>query len=173
MALLRQLVGMATLLPAEVDANLADLGTADAWASLSAQPQDFDAPSAQPRAGEIDFVVQHVIYMAVIQDQPRSKQLLNTWLSDPAAYCYRAERTCVHLRDYLASGGPQEADIRERAFTLFALPIGPAAQHWRTGNAQPEGSVGRTVAERAVKVAVGISRELWLIVDFTERSWCV
>lgn len=129
----RLLVQLASLLPdmpAEVDRSLAGLGSLGAWPVLAAAPQAFDAPSAEPgeRPREIDFVVQILIRVALLSGHGSCKRLLAAWPDDPAAFCYRAQRVCLHLRDWLTAGNADSSRTREDAFALLTRPVAAAVR---------------------------------------------
>ena len=115
-------------MPADVDRSLADLGSMGTWPVLAASPQAFDAPSAEPgeRPREIDFVVQVLIRVALLSGHGRCQRLLATWLDDPAAFCYRAQRACLHLRDWLTAGDADSSRTREDAFAFLTRPAAAA-----------------------------------------------
>ena len=157
--LLRQLLILSADIPADVDAELNGLGATDAWPSLSAAPQELDQPpaaTARP-AGDTDTVIQLLIYLALAGAQPESRQLLTTWLDDPASYTYRAERVCVWLRGWLTAGSTEFAGIRESAFALISRPVAATTGILQSGDQTSE---GRQRIERAARVAAAVSREL-------------
>ena len=162
--LVQQLSGLLHDMPAEVDRSLAELGTTGAWPVLSPVQQGFDAPSADPgkRHGEIDFVVRILIGVALLSGHDKCQHLLTTWLDQPAAFCYRAERACLHLRDWLTAGNHESAAIRRAAFALIARPVRAAAQLRLSAEAAAD---GRTGFDRAAHVATAVSRNLKIATD--------
>jgi hypothetical protein len=156
-ALLQQLHMVSNDIPAEVDAGLTELGTTASWPTLSAAPQELDHPpgGTSSPAGEPDSVILLLIYLALVRSRAGSRHLLTTWLTDPAAYTYRAERVCISLRDWLTAGGPEHAAIRESAFAFLLLPVTAAVALRNSGD---ETSHGRQQTEAATQVAATVSR---------------
>jgi hypothetical protein len=162
--LLQQLYVLLRDMPGEVDRSLAELGTTGAWPALAAVPQDLDDPSADPggRPGETDFVVQVLIGVALLSGHDRCQRLLATWLDHPAAFCYRAERACLHLRDWLTAGDSEATAIRQAAYALTARPVHAAARLRLSAEATAE---GRLAFDRAARVAAMVSRNLKIAAD--------
>ena len=163
----RLLVQLASLLPdmpAEVDRSLANLGSMGAWPVLAAAPQDFDAPSAEPgeRPREIDFVVQILIRVALFSGHGSCRRLLATWLDDPAAFCYRTQRVCLHLRDWLTAGNADSSRTREDAFAFLARPVAAAI---RLRPAAGTAAEGDEAFGGAARVAAMVSRNLKITAD--------
>jgi hypothetical protein len=160
--LVHQLSGLLHDMPAEVDRSLAELGTT--WPVLSPVQQGFDDPSADPRGrlGEIDFAVQILIGVALLSGHDKCQHLLTTWLDQPAAFCYRAERACLHLRDWLTTANHESAAIRRAAFALIARPVRAAAQLRLSAEAAADGRPG---FDRAAHVAAAVSRNLKIATD--------
>ena len=162
----RLLVQLASLLPdmpAEVDRSLADLGSMGTWPVLAAAPQAFDAPSAEPgeRPREIDFVVQILIRVALLSGHGSCQRLLATWLDDPAAFCYRAQRACLHLRDWLTAGNADSSRTREDAFAFLTRPVAAIRLRPAAGTT----AEGHEAFGGAARVAAMVSRNLKITAD--------
>jgi hypothetical protein len=94
---------------------VANLGATGAWPDLAAVPHDFDSPSPESteRPAGIDFYCQILIHVALFSGEDASRFLLCTWLDAPSAFCYRADRACLHLRDWLTAGNAGSTTTRE------------------------------------------------------------
>jgi hypothetical protein len=167
--------------PDYIDDILSRLAASGSWPMLSpgpepAQPEDQAEPAAGgdltgPRdlhaeapAIANDTVIQYLLGLSIVCEQPFATRLLRTWLSAPADHPARAGRTCVWLRPYLngAATGVTSAQA-ERAFQLLALPVPQAASVWdaalAAGTAGADGGAARLRA--VIKVSEAIGRELY------------
>jgi hypothetical protein len=164
--------------PDYIDGILSRLAADASWPALSPSPEPAETEHpAEPAAGHAltgprdlhadthaiadDTVIQYLLGLSIVCEQPFATRLLRTWLSAPADHPARAGRTCVWLRPYLngASGGITDAQA-ERAFQLLALPIPQAASVWDAALAagpQSDGPAARLGA--AVKAAEAVGRE--------------
>ena len=162
--LLRQLHGLLPDMPAEVDRAVANLGATGAWPELAAVPHDFDSPSPESteRPAGIDFFCQILIHVALFSGEDASRLLLCTWLDAPAAFCYRADRACLHLRDWLTAGNAGSTATREAAFALVTRPVTAAIALRPPAESTAD---GRTAFNQATRVAAAVSRNLKIIAD--------
>jgi hypothetical protein len=162
--ILRQLHGLLRDMPAEVDRAVAGLGATGAWPELAAVPHDWDSLSAESteRPAGIDFFCQVLIHVTLFSGEGDCRQLLCTWLDAPATFCYRADRACLHLRDWLTAGNAGSTATREAAFALVTRPVTAAV----TLRPLTESTADdRTAFDQAARVAAAVSRNLKIIAD--------
>jgi hypothetical protein len=167
--------------PDYIDGMLTRLPSHPSWASLSPSPEPItpmenddtvDADSGFPQAGSRfrnndmadDGLIQRLVWLSLICDQPFATRLLETWLSAPDEHPARASRTCTWLRPYLTpeSGQATEAQA-DRAFELLAMPIARAASIWEAATRVRQVNDDQaTKLKSVVQVSVSIGRVLRL-----------
>ncbi len=116
--------------PARVDSVLECLSGNPLWPELSPSPEPATT-EPDTTTDTSDHLMQILIALAVLHQQPFATRLLQTWLSAPAPHPHRAGRTCIWLRNYLNPRTGAPAGTAGRAFTLLTLPIPQATALWR------------------------------------------
>jgi hypothetical protein len=117
--------------PAHIDSVLECLSGNPLWPELSPSPEPATTEPDTSTSDTGDYLIQILIAVAVLHQQPFATRLLQTWLSAPASHPHRAGRTCTWLRDYLHPRTGAPAGTADRAFTLLTLPIPQATALWR------------------------------------------
>jgi hypothetical protein len=167
--------------PDYIDGVLTQLSGQPSWAPLSPSPEPItpmenddtvDADSAFPQAGSRfrtnrmadDDLIQRLIWLSLLCDQPFATRLLETWLSAPDEHPARTDRTCTWLRPYLSPESGQTTDAQaDRAFRLLAMPIAPAASIWEAATrVRPVNDDQAAKLKGIVQVSVAIGRVLRL-----------
>jgi hypothetical protein len=114
-----------------IDSVLECLSGNPLWPELSASPEPATTEPDTSTTDISDHLIQILIALAVLHQQPFATRLLRTWLSAPLSHPHRAGRTCTWLRSYLNSRAGATAGTADRAFTLLALPVPQATVIWR------------------------------------------
>ena len=167
--------------PDYIDGVLTQLSGQPSWAPLSPSPEPItpmenddtvDADSGFPQAGSRfrtnrmadDDLIQRLIWLSLLCDQPFATRLLETWLSAPDEHPARADRTCTWLRPYLSPESGQTTDAQaDRAFRLLAMPIARAASIWEAATrVRPVNDDQAAKLKGIVQVSVAIGRVLRL-----------
>jgi hypothetical protein len=121
--------------PAHIDSVLECLSGNLLWPELSASPERATAGPDTSTTDISDHLIQILIALAVLYEQPSATRLLRTWLSAPVSHPHRAGRTCTWLRSHLNPRVGAPAGTEDRAFTLLALPVPQATAIWTQADA--------------------------------------
>lgn len=167
--------------PDYIDDLLSRLAGQPAWLMLSLDPEPVPATPDDDPAGTAagprqsgsgpdtaevvdDDLLQALIALSIMYEQPFATRLLETWLASPADHPARARRICTWLRPYLNPDPGHVTDPQtERAFELLALPIAQAVSIWETATKAPSAAADQAAKLRNItQVSVSIGRELRL-----------
>ena len=84
------------------------------------------------------------------------------WLDAPSAFCSRADRACLHLRDWLTADNAGSITTREAAFALVTRPVTAAIALRPPAESKAD---DRIAFNQAARVAAAVSRNLKIVAD--------